>query len=303
MKVHDLYKTVTAAVVKQLEEGTPPWVKPWKDERLSGVGMIPTNLVTGRLYSGGNVLLLWMAAHAYGYNSLQFCTYHQANEIGATVRKGSKSHTVIFTKHTLRKDEESGEEKPSTIAKTYPVFHVSQLDNVPEKYLGAQEPVVRGLPEGTSSKVVLARNCGVPVQHGGNRACYVPSTDEVHMPGFKSFVDEDAYWQTLFHEFTHATAHEKRCGRKLGRRFGDDQYAAEELIAELGSAFLGARLGIPAGYRSASYLDSWLKVLKADSRAIFTAASYAGQAADYLWKQAFPPQVENDEQEALEAAE
>ncbi|WP_442577878.1 ArdC family protein [Mesorhizobium sp. ASY16-5R] len=301
MKVHDLYKTITDAVVKQLEDGVPPWVRPWKDERLKGVGMIPTNLVTGRLYSGSNILLLWMAAHAYGHSNLQYCTFAQANAEGMSVRKGSRSTTVMFTKHMVRKDD-GGEDKAQTVVKSYPVFHVSQLDNVPEKFLQPQETVPQGLPEGSSPKVLLARNCGVTVQHGGNRACYIPSQDEVQMPTPKAFVDDDAYWQTLFHEFTHATAHEKRCGRKLGRRFGDDQYAFEELVAELGSAFIGARVGISAGFRSASYIDSWLKVLKGDSRAIFTAASYAGQASDYLWKQAFAEKLEESQDEGQSLA-
>lgn len=287
MKTHDLYKTITETVIKQLEEGVPPWVRPWKDDRLHGVGMIPTNLVTGRRYSGGNILLLWMVAHAYGYSNLQFCTFQQANQEGMSVLKGSKSHTVIFTKHTLRKDEDGGDDKPSTIVKAYPVFHISQLDKVPEKYLAPQQTGPEVESE-HSQRVILARGCGVTVQHGGNKACYVPSRDEVHMPTMKAFVDEEAYWQTLMHEFTHATAHEKRCGRKLGKRFGDEQYAAEELVAELGSAFICARLDIPAGFRSASYIDNWLKVLKGDSRAIFTAASYAGQAADWLWNKSHP---------------
>ncbi len=298
MKINDLYSTITGVVIKQLEDGVPPWVRPWKDDRLHGIGMIPSNLVTGRLYSGGNILLLWMSAHVYGYSNLQFCTYQQVNSIGAQVRKGERAQHVIFTKHVLR-SEEIGEEKSGTIVKSYPVFNLSQLDKVPEKYLSPQNLVPEGLPEGASPRVVLARGCGVPVQHGGNRACYIPSADEVQMPKLSSFIDEEAYWQTLMHEFTHATAHEKRCGRKLGKRFGDEQYAFEELVAELGSAFLCARLGIEGGFRSASYIDSWLKVLKQDNRAIFTAASYAGQGADYLWNTAFP----KVEEKQLESAE
>lgn len=297
MKINDLYSSVTSVVIRQLEEGVPPWVRPWRDERIQGVGMIPTNLVSGRRYSGGNILLLWLAAHLNGYSNLQFCTYQQVNSIGASVRKGERATHVIFTKHITR--EEEGEQRPQTIVKSYPVFNLSQLDKVPESYLGPQQPPEPGPEDSTSPKVRLARGCGVEVQHGGNQACYIPSRDQVQMPPPSSFVDDEAYWQTLMHEFTHATAHEKRCGRKLGKRFGDEQYAFEELVAELGSAFLCARLDIPAGYRSASYLDNWLKVLKQDSRAIFTAASYAGQAADFLWNQAFP----KVEEKQLEAAE
>lgn len=304
MKVTNLYEVVTESVIRQLEEGVPPWVRPWRDERLAGVGMIPTNLVTGRRYSGGNILLLWMAADMNGYSNLQFCTYQQANQIGASVRKGERAHNVIFTKHIVR--EEDGEEKPGTVVKSYPVFNLSQLTNVPDKYMAPQQAGPEAPQDGTSPRVRLARQCGVTVQHGGNRACYVPSTDEVHMPKLSQFVTDDDYWQTLMHELTHATAHEKRCSRKLGRRFGDEQYAFEEMVAELGSAFLSARLGMPAGFRSASYIESWLKVLKQDNRAILTAASYAGQGADYLWKQAFSeevtPQVEREREPELEGA-
>ncbi|MBZ9975464.1 ArdC family protein [Mesorhizobium sp. BR-1-1-10] len=297
MKTNDLYSTVTSMVIRQLEEGVPPWVRPWKDDRLHGVGMIPTNLVTGRRYSGGNILLLWLAAHVHGYSNLQFCTYQQLNGIGASVRKGEKATHVIFTKHIMRKGEGDDEDRPGTLVKTYPVFHFSQIEKIPEKYLAPQQEPESEPQDLGSPKVKLARGCGVHVQHGGNRACYIPSKDEVQMPPPSAFVDDEAYWQTLMHEFTHATAHEKRCGRKLGKRFGDEQYAFEELVAELGSAFLCARLDIPAGYRSASYIDNWLKVLKQDTRAIFTAASYAGQASDYLWNKAF------HEEKQLEAAE
>lgn len=297
MKINDLYNTVTATVIKQLEDGVPPWVRPWRDERLHGVGMIPTNLVTGRRYSGGNILLLWMNAQAQGYRNLQFCTYQQLNSIGASVKKGERASYVIFTKHIMRKGEGDEEDKPGTIVKTYPVFNLAQLDKVPAEYLSPQPKPEPESGDAGSPRVKLARGCGVHVQHGGNRACYIPSKDEVQMPPPSSFVDDEAYWQTLMHEFTHATAHEKRCGRKLGKRFGDEQYAFEELVAELGSAFLCARLDIPAGYRSASYIDNWLKVLKQDNRAIFTAASYAGQGADWLWNTAF------HQEQKLEAAE
>ncbi|TPL98332.1 zincin-like metallopeptidase domain-containing protein [Mesorhizobium sp. B2-3-10] len=297
MKINDLYNTVTATVIKQLEDGVPPWVRPWKDDQLHGVGMIPTNLVTGRRYSGGNILLLWMTAQALGYHNLQFCTYQQLSSIGASVKKGEKATYVIFTKHVMRKGDGEEDGKPGTIVKTYPVFNLSQLDKVPADYLGPQQSAEPEPQDQGSPKVKLARGCGVHVQHGGNRACYIPSKDEVQMPAPSTFVDDEAYWQTLMHEFTHATAHEKRCGRKLGKRFGDEQYSFEEIIAELGSAFLCARLNIEAGFRSASYIESWLKVLKQDNRAIFTAASYAGQAADYLWNTAF------QQEKQLEAAE
>ncbi len=285
MKANDLYATITTEVIRQIEEGTPPWVRPWKDDRRRGVGMIPSNLVSGRLYSGGNVLLLWMAAQARGFPSMQYCTYHQANEMGAQIRKGEKAIHVIFTKHVTRKDEESGDEKGGTIVKAYPVFNVSQLDKVPEKYLEPQEEPAEFASHDLA--ISFAKGSGAKFVHGGSRACYVPTTDEIHLPSFSAFVDEPAYWGTTCHEMTHWTGHEHRLSRTFGKRFGDAAYSMEELCAELGSAFLCARLGFAPSFRSASYIDSWLKVLKADTRAIFTAASYAGQASDYLWNKAF----------------
>ncbi len=286
MQTQELYQSVTNEVIRQLQEGVPPWVRPWRDSKLKGIGMIPSNLVSGRLYSGGNILLLWLSASLRGFTSLQYCTYQQVCGMGgAKVRKGEKATHVIFTKHVMRKDEESGEEKAGTLIKSYPVFNLDQIEGVPERYLVAQEPEDS---RPTNLKAAeFAKGTGIRVDHGANKAAYYPARDEVVIPIPRVFVDEDAYWGTLFHELTHATGHKSRLDRTFGKRFGDSAYAAEELVAELGSAFLCARLGISASFRSASYIDSWLKVLAGDNRAIFTAASYAGHAADWLWKQAY----------------
>lgn len=294
MKVNELYASVTKEVIRQLEEGTPPWVRPWKDAELSGVGMIPSNLVTGRLYSGGNILLLWLNASQRGFGSLQFCTYHQVNSIGAKVRKGEKSTPIIFTKHGIKKNEENGEDKPMTIVKTYPVFHVSQLDGVPDKYLHAQEePKSEVMIYSKASD--FAKGTGIRIKSGGNKAAYYPGGDEVVMPYANQFESEEAYWGTLNHELIHASGNKNRLDRQFGKKFGDTAYAREELVAELGSAFLCARLDIPASFRSASYIESWLKVLKEDNRAVFNAASYAGHASQFLWDKAFPQQQRQDE--------
>ncbi len=247
--------------------------------------MIPSNLITGRLYSGGNILLLWLTALQRDYRSMQFCTYHQVNGIGASVKKGEKAAHIIFTKHVTKTDEQTGDEKGSTIVKSYPVFNLAQLDKVPEKYLGPQEEPAQFASH--DQAIAFARGIGATFIHGGSRACYVPMTDEIHLPSFSAFVDEPAYWGTTCHEVTHWSGHTDRLGRAFGKRFGDAAYSMEELCAELGSAFLCARLGFAPSFRSASYIDNWLKVLKSDNRAIFTAASYAGQAADYLWNRAF----------------
>ncbi|MEY9375943.1 MULTISPECIES: ArdC family protein [Rhizobium] len=288
MKANDLYASVTAVIIKQLEEGVPPWTRPWKDARIKGVGMIPSNLVTGRLYSGSNILLLWMSAQQRGYDNLQFCTYQQVAGIGAKVRKGEKSTHVIFTKHVTRKDEDSGDERQGTIVKSYPVFHVSQLDGVDPKYLAAQVPDDRKATH--EQAISLVKGTGAKFSHGASKAAYYPSRDEIVVPTIGTFESEDAYWGVVLHELTHWSGAEKRLNRTFGKRFGDNAYASEELVAELGSAYLCAQLGFTPSFRSASYIDSWLKVLKGDNRAIFSAASYAGHAATYIWNLAFAEQ-------------
>lgn len=298
MKIHDLYTSVTQKIIEDLQSGVPSWVRPWKDSHVKGVGMIPSNLVSGRLYSGSNILLLWMTAHMRGYEALQFATYNQVNSIGASVRKGERATHIIYTKHVLRKDE-TGEDKPSTLVKSYAVFSVEQLDNVPDKYLSTQQPLDLELPETRLREFV--NGTGIDVRFGYNRACYVPAIDSVQMPAFGAFEDEGSFAGVLCHELTHATSHPSRLDRVLGKRFGDAAYSQEELIAELGSAFMCARLGYQPSFRSASYIESWLKVLKADSRAVFSAASYAGHAADWLWSKSFGVDAENERR--LEAAE
>lgn len=300
MKTNDLYTSVTTEIIRMLEAGTPPWVQPWKDDRRKGVGMIPSNLITGRLYSGGNILLLWLTSQARGYPSMQYCTYNQVNGIGATVKKGEKASFIIFTKHVLRSDNESDEKRGGTIVKSYPVFNLAQLEKVPEKYLVPQEEP--GEFANHEQALAFVKGSGAKFVHGGSRACYVPTADEIHMPSFSAFQnDEAAYWGVCHHELTHWTGHSDRLGRTFGKRFGDAAYSVEELVAELGSAFICARLGFEPSFRSASYIDSWLKVLKGDNRAVFTAASYAGQASDYLWNRAFAE--EKQEEPQREAAE
>ena len=297
MKTNDLYNEVTKQVIAQIKEGVPPWVRPWKDSKVPGIGMIPSNLISGRLYSGSNILLLWLTAHSRAYPNLQFCTYNQVASIGASVRKGEKASHIIFTKHVLRKDEATGDEKGGTIVKGYPVFNVAQLEKVPDKYLEPQqEPTAHAKHD---ESIAFVRGVGAKFVHGGNKAMYVPSADEIHLPSLSAFRDEAAYWGTCHHELTHWTGSNERLKREFGKRFGDERYAFEELVAELGSAFLCARLGFEPTFRSASYIDNWIKVLGNDNRAILSAASYAGQASDWLWKKSFG----EVEERQLEAAE
>lgn len=281
MKTSELYDSVTQRIITELKEGTPPWVKPWTGQA-KGVNLTPANAVSGRPYSGINVLILWASALDRGYPTHGWATFQQANQIGASVRKGEKATQVVFVKRTV-KEEEGQEPKKSTMMKAYPVFNLAQLDNVPPQYLEAEPPSDEDVTHDAAFQLV--KDAGIKVIHGGNRAAYYPARDEIVMPPFGSFKEEADYWGTMFHEATHWTGAKKRLDRRFGKRFGDKAYSFEELVAELGSAFTCARLGIPGSFRSASYLDHWLKILGDDNRAIFTAASYASQAANYIAEQ------------------
>lgn len=295
MKIAELYDSVTQRIITELKEGTPPWVKPWSGQS-KGVNLTPGNVVSGRPYSGINVLILWATCLERGYPTHGWATFQQANSIGASVRKGEKACQVVFVKRTEKETE--GEVKKSTMMKVYPVFNVAQLDNVAPRYLEAPPPQDDDLIH--DNALQLMKDCGMKVVHGGNRAAYYPGRDEVCMPPYGSFKSETDYWGTLWHEGTHWTGSKKRLDRQFGKRFGDKAYSFEEMVAELGSAFTCARLGIPGTFRSASYIDHWLKILGEDNRAIFTAASYASQAANYIAEQAYAVQESTPDVEKQE---
>jgi antirestriction protein ArdC len=293
MRTADLYSKVTDSIIKQLEAGVIPWTKPWAIESKKGVAYVPTNVATGRPYSGINTLLLWAEALEKGYHSHSWMTFKQASDLGAHVRKGEHGTTIVFTKWT--EEEKDGEVKKKSMLKTYVVFHIQQLEKLPEKYqLNIQE-----LPEDAvyDEALRLSRECGIAIQYTSTKAAYYPNRDQVILPPYSSFESEDEFWGVAFHEMTHATGHKNRLDRKLSTRFGSNAYAFEELIAELGSAFLCAHCGIPARHRSPSNVENWLKVLKEDKRAIFNAASYGSQAAGYILEQCHAIQPDTPEVE------
>lgn len=269
----DIYQRITDQIIDQLENGTPAWRKPWVDGK--GTVSFPHNAVTGRAYSGLNVLVLWSTPYACN----AWLTYKQAKDNGGNVRKGEKGNTVVFWKFTQYTDK-NGDESTVPFARAYTVFNVEQCDDLnTDKLYDAPESFE--LPD--NGALGFAINAGAKVTHGGNRACYVPSHDLIQMPTHDTFKCDDHYSATMLHELTHWTSHKSRCDRQLGKRFGNDRYAMEELIAEIGSAFLCAQTGVDlTQLQHASYLDSWLRVLKADKRAIFTAASKAKAASEYV---------------------
>lgn len=271
----DVAAEVTAKIVAALEAGTAPWIRPWK----SGVGGsdLPSNVTSGRTYSGINVLLLWAAAFAAGFSDSRWLTFNQAKGLGGSVRKGEKGTQIVFWKWLVVADAKEPEgTKRIALARTFTVFNVAQCDGLE---LDAREAAPEHV---TGAADLVAERVGASVSRGGDRACYVPALDAIQIPVREAFETSDAYEGTLLHELSHWTGHETRLDRKLGRRFGQDAYAAEELIAELSSAFCCARLGIAGQLQHAEYIASWAKVLRADKHAIFTAAREATRAANLL---------------------
>lgn len=283
----DVYERITNQIVAELEKGVRPWLKPWNAEHSAGRITRPLR-GNGIPYRGINVVMLWSEAMEKGYAAPIWMTFKQAIELKACVRKGEKGSLVVYADKITRTetDAATGEENEFAIPfmKGYTVFNVEQIDGLPEHFYGKPEPRNDAVPRIERVESFFAAT-GAKIVHGGSRACYVPSTDTVHMPCIDFFRDAESYYATIAHETTHWTRHTSRLNREFGRkRFGDEGYAMEELVAELGSAFLSADLDLTPEIRDdhASYVASWLKVLKNDKRAIFTAASHAQRAVDFL---------------------
>lgn len=283
MKIPDIYTQTTDIVIRHLEDGLPPWGRPWRNSKIASFNKLPSNLVNRKLYAGSNILLLWLSANAIGHQRLQYCTYHQANAIGARVRKGERAAAHLIITKPVKKEENEGEH---TVAKLFPVFNVSQLENLPEDSLSGQ--VSSEKESGYQLASALVKGCTVKIKYVGNRPLYNTEMDQLCVPAYSAAMDGDDYWQRLNHQLIHAAGHTSRLDRDYVRRFGNDAEAFQELVAELGSAFLCARFGITTGFQSTHYVESWLRILNRDTRAIFTAASYAWHAVDWLWCEAFP---------------
>jgi len=249
----------------------------------------PINVASKKPYRGINTLCLWATAQAKGYESGEWATYQQWQDKGAQVRKGEKATTVVFWKFANESGESQtdGEHIASgsrlLFTRGYSVFNAAQVDSYAPK-ADTERPTLERIEQADA----FFQNVGADLRHGGNQAFYSPSGDYVQMPPFAAFRESISYYSVCAHEHTHWTANAARCNRELGKRFGDNSYAAEELIAELGAAFTCAHLGLSTEPREdhAQYLQSWLRVLKADKRAIFTAASKAQQACDWMLERA-----------------
>ena len=273
---------ITAAIVERLEAGTRPWVQPW-----TGAAVSRPLRACGTPYQGINVLWLWMAAEAAGHSSPFWMTYRQAQVLGGQVRKGARGTVAIFYRTYQADDADEGDdtEGPRTrrVLRSFTIFNARQIDGLQERFF----PEPRPLPPPAERDNILDRFfTAIParIRNWGAEAFYSPVLDQVTMPEPGLFRNLDHYRATLAHELSHWTGHESRLARQMGGRFGSEAYAMEELVAELSSAILGAELGLPVEHldHHASYLASWLKVLKADSRAILTIAAKAEEASSLL---------------------
>jgi len=254
----DVYERITGQIVAELEQGVRPWLKPWNAEHAAGRTTLPLRH-NGVPYQGINVVMLWAAAVAQGFAAPIWITFKQAQQLGAHVRKGEKGNLVVYASTVTRTetDEETGEEQERDIPfmKGYTVFNVEQIEGLPAHFYAPVEPRLD------------------PVQRIDQAEAFFAATGA------------ESYYATLGHECTHWTRHPSRLDRDFGRkRWGDEGYAMEELVAELGSAFLSADLDLTLEPREdhAAYIGSWLKVLKNDKRAVFAAAAHAQRAADLL---------------------
>lgn len=276
---------ITQEIIARLEAGARPWVQPWR-----GVPVSRPLRACGTPYRGMNVFWLWMVADLCGYSSPYWMTYNQAKSLGAQVKKGEKSTIAIFYKSYTKEVEapDTGEKSDEArrVLKAYPVFNADQVEGLPERYdPAASLDLVE--PEGREAELdVFFAAIPAMLRHQGGEAYYEPVADRITMPPAHLFAGFDHYYATLAHELSHWTGHPSRLARDLKNRFGTAAYAAEELVAELSSAMLGAELGLPVAHLDghASYIEHWLRLLRDDDRAIFTAAAKAEEASSLLLK-------------------
>lgn len=300
----DHYSRITDAIVADLERGIRPWLKPWTAGHAAGRVTRPLRS-NGQPYKGINVLTLWESAMSQNFTAPIWMTFKQAKVLDANIRKGSHGTSVVYADRITKTETgEDGQETQRGIyfLKSYTVFNVEQIDGLPQHFYAPAAPTLDTVARIDAADRFFAHT-GADIRHGGNEAFYRPSSDHVQMPPLVFFRDAESYYSTLAHEMTHWTRHPSRLGRDFGRsKWGDPGYAREELVAEIGAAFLCCDLGITPEPREdhAAYLDYWLRVLKEDKRAIFRAAAHAQRAADFLHGlQPLCEMQQSDGQEAL----
>lgn len=282
----DCYTEITNAIIGDLEKGIRPWIRPWD----AGVAPCRPLRNNGEPYRGINVLWLWRAAAVAGYTSPYWFTFRQALEFGGHVRKGEKSSLVVYANlytKTEEDDDREPRERHIPFLKAYSVFNADQIENIPPRFTAASaagdDMNFDHWPNALAEEFFT--NTGAALREDGSRAYYSVLEDAVYMPPLGKFEEAERYYSTLAHEMTHWTGHPTRVPRNFPRTvFGTSNYAREELVAELGAAFLCADLGLSLTPRTdhADYIGNWLQVLRNDKRAIFQAAALAQKATDFL---------------------
>ena len=275
----DIYTEVTNRIVAALEQGTPPWVCPWRQG-----SALPNNLATGKAYRGVNVLILAVEAMSRNFTDNRWLTFRQANTLGARVRQGEHGTVIVFYRmHEINDttdgfEELSGEVRKIPLLKTYVVFNADQLNGLPDRFV--LPPLQPWQPLNVAEQLITQTDA--LICHGGNQAFYRPSSDTIQLPPMSSFAHADDYYATALHELTHWTGHSTRLNRLSVQRQGVEAYAFEELVAEIGAAFLCAQCGLDGVVEHASYIETWLNALRRDKRLIFVAAGAAQKAADWV---------------------
>jgi antirestriction protein ArdC len=302
--VNDLYQQVTDRMVAAIEKGTLPWRRPWRSPVKSAVSPVPVNACTGRGYQGINVLLLWLSADERGFTADRWLTYRQTLDAGGQVRRGETGSLAVLYKplEYPQKDTDDNLQFDAhgrlvmahrTMIRSLFLFNVAQCDGLPASVMGPQPALLSAksgdtaVTPATHQILRMLDATGVKARSFRQRhAYYHPQTDEIVMPAADQFFTDSDYWSTLLHELVHATGHQKRLNREgitsSSRHFGDPVYAFEELIAEMGSAFLCATLGVYGEVHHDSYISHWLSILKADKKALFRACRFSREAAEYL---------------------
>jgi antirestriction protein ArdC len=311
----DHYQEVTDRIIAALEEGTPPWRRPWDPDKAGGPAM-PRNATTGQRYRGINVLTLGMSVLAFTSGDPRWATYKQAEDRGWQVRKGERGTTGFFFKRLELRDGEKPDDEDSVkrilLLRTFSLFHASQIDGIPDFIPPTIEEAPWSAPEAAE---IIRANSGAVIRFGGERAFYSPATDHIQMPPEGAFATASGFCGTLIHEMSHWTGAEARLNRDLRNRFGSHDYAREELRAEIGQMMVCAELGIADCdfSNNAAYVASWLEKLRSDRKEIFRAAADAQRIADYLLayhpdyanRQAGPPASESsaDDGDAADVSE
>lgn len=306
----NLFAEVTDRIIAALNKGVVPWHRPWRDSK-KGAGTLPTSVSTGKPYRGINVFLLDMTANADGYTSQWWGTFNALKERGGIVRKGEKGTTVVFWKRLVVKTTPEEKAKTGKDKKVIPmlrhfnVFNVEQCEwekGMPERFDPStlvEDDDTEWDPIAEAEAIVKGYEKSPSIHHGGDAAYYSPSRDMIQVPDAAQFETTEQYYSTLFHELTHSTGHKDRLNRNTlveGHRFGDEMYAKEELVAEMGAAMLAAVAGIHLTTiePSAAYIKNWLQALSNDEKLVISAGAAAQKAADHILGIKFEDDKEDD---------